>query len=82
MAILHIRDFPEELHDRQKQRAAAHRWSLSAEVVKLLEWAVRESDRWDQIASLLIAVRERRRFEPTQAGAPESTSLLREDREP
>ena len=39
MAILHVRDFPQDLHKRLKQRAANHRRSLSAEVVKLLvEW--------------------------------------------
>lgn len=81
MAILHVRDFPQKLHTRLKQRAADHRRSLSAEVVKLLEWAVREADRSAEVASSLEAIRERRSFEPAKAGAPDSTSLLRADRD-
>ena len=81
MAILHVRDFPLELHKRLKQRAADHRRSLSAEVVKLLEWAVHEADRSAAIEASLTAIRARRSFDPAKVGAPDSTRVLREDRD-
>jgi len=40
MAILHVRNVPEDLYNRLKQRAKAQRRSLSAEVISLLEWAL------------------------------------------
>jgi plasmid stability protein len=81
MAILHVRDFPDDLHRRLKQRAAEHRRSLSAEVIKLLEWAVEEADRSAKVSLSLAAIRERRSFEPAKVGVPDSTTLLREDRD-
>jgi hypothetical protein len=61
-----------------KQRAEVQRRSLSAEVIMLLEWAVEEVER-RPVASL-DAIRARRYFNPATAGAPDSTTLLREDR--
>jgi len=79
MPILHVRNVPAELYARLKRRAAAQRRSLSAEVITLLEWAVEEAERTP--AATLTSIRQRRFFNPTDAGAPESTQLLREDRE-
>jgi plasmid stability protein len=62
-----------------KQRAAAQRRSLSAEVVALLEWAIGEAERVSDAP--LASIRRRRFFSPEAAGAPDSTTLLREDRE-
>jgi hypothetical protein len=67
------------LHTRLKERAEDQRRSLSAEVITLLEWAVEESERTS--ASSLSSIRQRRFFAPQAAGAPDSTTLLREDRE-
>ena len=78
MSILHVRNVPEALYLRLKERAEAQRRSLSAEVIMLLEWAVEESER--RPALTLEAIRRRRTFDPTEAGAPDSTTLLREDR--
>ena len=78
MAILHVRNVPEGLYERLKERADAERRSLSAEVVTLLEWAIEEAERGP--ATTLDAVRRRRSSRPSEAGAPDSTSLLREDR--
>jgi plasmid stability protein len=78
MSILHVRNVPQELHVRLKQRAETQHRSLSAEVITLLEWAVEEID---QAAVSLEAIRSRRFFEPASVGAPDSTTLLREDRE-
>jgi plasmid stability protein len=37
MAILHVRNVPDNLYERLKERAAAERRTLSAEVIALLE---------------------------------------------
>jgi plasmid stability protein len=79
MPILHVRNVPEDLHTRLKERADAQRRSLSAEVITLLEWAVEETERIS--TAPLASIRERRFFAPEAAGAPDSTTLLREDRE-
>jgi plasmid stability protein len=79
MSILHVRNVPEALYLRLKQRAETQRRSLSAEVVTLLEWAIEEAER--RPAATLDGIRQRRSFDPEAAGAPDSTALLREDRE-
>jgi len=78
MTILHVRNVPESLHTRLKERAEAQRRSLSAEVITLLEWAVEETERCPAVT--LEAIRRRRTFDPAETGAPDSTALLREDR--
>jgi plasmid stability protein len=79
MSILHVRNVPQDLYLRLKQRAETQRRSLSAEVVTLLEWAIEEVDRASELS--LESIRRRRFFEPASVGAPDSTTLLREDRE-
>ena len=79
MATLHVRNIPDELYDRIRERAEAGSRSLSAEVVMLLTEAVEERE--PGVGTLLADIRRRRRFRPAAAGAPDSTTLLREDRE-
>ena len=79
MAILHVRNVPQDLYNRLKQRAKAQRRSLSAEVISLLEWALQESERSPH--TTLAAIRARRSFNPAAVGAPDSTTLLRQDRQ-
>ena len=79
MAILHVRNVPEDLYNRLKQRAKAQRRSLSAEVISLLEWALQESER--STLSTLSSIRARRSFNPAAVGAPDSITLLRQDRQ-
>ena len=79
MTILHVRNIPESLHQRLKTRAATQRRSLSAEVIALLEWAIEEAER--DPAPTLNAIRERRARYIVAPEAPDSTELLREDRE-
>jgi len=78
MPILHVRNVPEDLYERLQRRAQAQRRSLSAEVITLLIWAVEETERSPE--STLAAIRLRRSFQPAEAGAPDSTTLLRQDR--
>jgi len=79
MAILHVRNVPEELYARLKRRADAQRRSLSAEAITLLEWAIEEAERTSE--GTLASIRQRRSFDPALAGAPDSTALLRQDRD-
>ncbi|TET54633.1 MAG: hypothetical protein E3J64_01640 [Anaerolineales bacterium] len=78
MSILHVRNVPKDLHARLKERAQAERRSLSAEVITLLSWAVDEADRLSAVS--LESIRSRRFYEPASAGAPDSTTMLRDDR--
>ena len=79
MPTLHVRNVPEPLYNRLRQRAESQNRSLSAEVVILLDFALEQSD--DKQAELLDSIRRRRFFNPAAAGAPDSTTLLREDRD-
>ena len=79
MAILHVRNVPDELYARLQRRAEEQRRSLSAEVITLLEWAVEEAERTSE--ARLASIRRRRFFDPAAAGAPDSTTLLRQDRD-
>jgi len=78
MPILHARNVPDELYVEVQRRADAQRRSLSAEVITLLDWARKEAERAS--ATTLASIRSRRFFDPAAAGAPDSTTLLREDR--
>jgi len=78
MAILHVRNVPDELYARLQRRADAQRRSLSAEVITLLDWAIGETERAS--ATTLASIRSRRFYTPAAAGAPDSATLLREDR--
>jgi plasmid stability protein len=78
MAILHVRNVPEDLYDRIKQQAAAQKRSISAQVITLLERAVEQPLRSQD--EILDGIRRRRFFNPTDAGAPDSSTLLRQDR--
>ena len=79
MPILHVRNVPPKLYTRLKRRAETQRRSLSAEVITLLEWAMEEVERTSGTA--LTSIRRRRSFYPAAAGAPDSTTLLRQDRD-
>ena len=58
MAVLHVRGVPSELRERPRRRAAAESRSISAEVIVLLEAAVR-ADPAEQ-AQILADIRRRR----------------------
>jgi plasmid stability protein len=79
MPTLHVRNVPEPIYDRLRQRAQERQRSISAEVIRLLDIALEESDN-DQ-AQILERINRRRFFNPAAANAPDSTTLLRQDRE-
>jgi plasmid stability protein len=78
MSILHVRNVPVSLYQAIQERARQQRRSMSAEVILLLQEAL-----WNRQAQeeLLADIRQRRSFRPADVGAPDSTTLLREDRE-
>jgi plasmid stability protein len=61
------------------RHARAERRSLSAEVITLLTRALESAERSPE--QILAAIEERRRFTPAAVGAPDSTTLLRQDRD-
>ncbi len=79
MATLHVRNVPDSLYDELRARAEAGGRSLSSEVVILLTDAVQGS-RPDP-GEILAEIRRRRSFRPAAVGAPDSSTLLRADRE-
>ena len=78
MAILHVRNVPDDLYESIRRQAQAQNRSISAEVIVLLQHALAGSDRSQD--EVLTSIRRRRFFNPLEAGAPASTTLLREDR--
>ena len=79
MPTLHVRNIPEPLYDRLRTRAQERNRSISAEVVILLDFALEESEFTQQ--ELIDSIHRRRFFNPAAVGAPDSTTLLRGDRE-
>ncbi|MCZ7670588.1 MAG: hypothetical protein M5U34_27270 [Chloroflexi bacterium] len=78
MPTLHVRNVPELLYERLRERAQERNRSLSAEVLILLDFALDESE--DTQTDLLDSIRRRRFYNLAAVGAPDSSSLLREDR--
>jgi antitoxin FitA len=79
MSVLHVRNVPDALYERLRRKAAEERRSLSSEVITLLSKALDEGEQTPQVT--LAAIRERRFFRPADAGAPDSTTMLRQGRE-
>ncbi|MCQ3973990.1 MAG: hypothetical protein DPW09_11135 [Anaerolineae bacterium] len=79
MPILHVRNVPDQLYERIRQHAQQQNRSISAEVIILLDKALAQSELSQ--AEVLTNIRRRRFFRPTDQGAPDSTTLLRQDRE-
>ncbi len=80
MATLHVRNVPDELHERIRSLASARRRSLSAQVITMLENSVREERHRPTFSEVLERIRRRRLKHPPKKGDPDSLSLLREDR--
>ena len=79
MPILHVRNVPGNLYERLRCRAETQHRSISAEVITLLTWAMDEVEQPPQVT--LASIRSRRFFRPAKVGAPDSTAILRQDRE-
>lgn len=80
MATLHVRDFPDELHTKVRDMAAVRRRSISAEVVVLIDQALRQEELRDRRARALRRIARRRRSAAPRPGAADTLTMLREDR--
>ncbi len=78
MPILHVRNVPEDLYERIRRQAHEQNRSISAQVVFLLERAVLESAQVQ--GQVLQNIRRRRFYQPEGHHAPDSLSLLSQDR--
>jgi plasmid stability protein len=76
--ILHVRNVPDQLYEQIREQAQAQNRSISAEVITLLQRALNQSTRSQ--GDVLEGIRRRRFFSPTEAKAPDSTTILRQDR--
>ena len=81
MPTLHVRNIPEDLHTHVRRLAAAESRSLSAQVVTLLAWAVEHDELRREQRALLQGIAQRRQRRRLAPGTPDSTRLLRADRD-
>ncbi|HZQ08551.1 MAG TPA: hypothetical protein VFD70_18360 [Anaerolineae bacterium] len=80
MAILHVRNVPDKIYADIQTLAAERNRSVSAEVITLLQEALRQEQLRRKQAALLADIRRRRYVYPKQKRVPDSVTLLREDR--
>jgi len=79
MPTLHVRNVPDDLYERLRQRASAEKRSLSAEVLALLEAAIQRHPESQQ--ELFERIRRRRgEIQREHGRLPSSVDLVREDR--
>ena len=87
MATLHVRNVPDDLYARLQQLASSQNRSISAQLITLLESALppetqqSQSGRPKSITEILAESRRRCRVNPADFGLPDSTTLIREDRD-
>lgn len=87
MATLHVENLPDDLYAKLQQLATSQNRSIDAQVISLLESAVQaevqepQSDKPKSIAEILADISRRRESRPVDLGLPDSTTLIREDRD-
>jgi antitoxin FitA len=90
MATLQIENLPEELYDHIQTLAIAKNVSINDVVIQLLQQAspldpnniqLTNSQNVQRTAEALTRIRSRSRINPTDFGLPDSTELIREDRD-
>jgi hypothetical protein len=86
MAIVHDVDLPDGLYEQLQELATAENNSINAQVITLLRNALpakikqAQDQRRQNVAKLLEESRRCRRVNPPDFGLPDSTDLIREDR--
>lgn len=81
MHTLYVRNLPDDLYTKLRKLAAARRRSMSAEVVNLIEQALRREEEIQQRSRALDRIAERRAKYDTSSETVDSLTLLREDRD-
>ena len=80
MPILHVRNVPKLTYERLRRHATGRQTSLSAEVVRLLDYALYDVDSQRARREVLETIHRRRRASRPVKGRPDSVVLLRRDR--
>jgi len=81
LAILHIRNVPDDLNGRLKEIAARKRRSVNAEVLTMLTAAIEAESEESTTGELLERARAIRRTLKKKRGIPDSLTLIHEARE-
>ncbi|MEH2001733.1 MAG: Arc family DNA-binding protein [Nostoc sp.] len=87
MATLYVRNLPDDLYIKLQELAVSQHRSINAQVITLLEEALKteaqqiEDQKQQNVLKVLEESRQRRRVNPADFGLPDSTQLIREDRE-
>jgi len=77
MAILHVRNVPDDLYERLQKRAATERRPLSAEITSILERQVPPQGTAREVLAEIDRLNE---LHPWPADLPDAVEILREDR--
>jgi len=80
MPILHVRNVPKLTYERLQRQVAERQTSLSAEVVRLLDYALCDVDAYRDRRNVLDTIHRRRQSARPVKGRPDSVALLRGDR--
>lgn len=87
MATLHALNIPDELYAQLQELAKAENSSVDAQVITILQKALQantqptEDERYKNVPKLLEEIRHRREQLPTDIEWPDSTAMIREDRD-
>ncbi|NEU83809.1 hypothetical protein [Nostoc sp. UIC 10630] len=88
MTILHTLNIPDELYEQLQELAKAENSSVDAQVITILQNALQktktqltEDERRKNVPKLLEEIRLRRESRQTDVEWPDSTALIREDRD-
>lgn len=88
MATVHALNIPDELYEQLQELAKAENRSVDAQVITILQNALQktktqltEDERRKNVPKLLEEMRLRREQLPTDIEWPDSTAMIREDRD-
>ncbi|MBU7582779.1 MAG: hypothetical protein KAF91_07685 [Nostoc sp. TH1S01] len=88
MATLNALNIPDELYTQLQELAKAENSSVDAQVITILQKALQaktqpvDDERYKNVLKILEeSSRNRRRLNPADFGLPDSTELIREDRD-
>ncbi|MEH1924611.1 FitA-like ribbon-helix-helix domain-containing protein [Nostoc sp.] len=87
MATLYVRNLPDDLYAKLQELAVSQHRSINAQVITLLEQALKteaqqiEDQKQQNVLKVLEESRQRRRVNPADFGLPDSTEMIREDRD-
>ncbi|BDI17133.1 hypothetical protein ANSO36C_29350 [Nostoc cf. commune SO-36] len=87
MATLYVRNLPDDLYAKLQELAASEHRSINAQVITLLDQALKteaqqaEDEKRKNVPKLLEEIRLRREQLPDDIEWPDSTAMIREDRD-